>query len=120
MTADEFGSRFSIEEWFDLLLAPGFEDALDRRDWKRAEAIAHEALGPRQTDLEVAAAYQTEQAQLHREVRSFVGQWARALGRTGPAHKQARQCRIRSLMKHGLASPYAHKLHAEIRQAQTA
>ena|ERR1017187_6518680 len=53
-------------------------------------------------------------ANLHREAQELVKAWAISMKRTGAAHKQARQGRIRKLVKHGLDSRYADGLRKEI------
>lgn len=52
---------------------------------------------------------------LHQEAQQLVYDWAMATGHTGQQHAQARQSRIRKVMKNGLDSDYARKLMREAR-----
>ena len=53
--------------------------------------------------------------QEHAPACALVAEWAAATGHTGRDGRQSRACRIKKLMRYGLASAYADALRAEIK-----
>lgn len=110
MNAKDFSSRFSFEDWSELCSLGDFTRAVEAGEFDRAEVIAHEHFQRRD---EAGARVVLEWERRHAEARALVAQWAAATGRTGGDHKQARQSRIRRIVKHGIDSDYARAIRAE-------
>ena len=117
-----FMAQFGQLDWVDFCGTPGFSEAWEAGEIARASVIAHGVLVRKnRLDKEPTAEQWAkissniqEQGRLHDAARSLVAQWARATGRTGKSHKQARQSRIRKLVKNGMQSDYAKRLKAEM------
>jgi hypothetical protein len=114
--AEAFAARFSGDDWAWLVNLPDgkFWNLVEDGDFEGAEIMAECLLANRNMPATWAAAEAQERwEKMHQAAREMVARWARATGRTGGAHKQARQARIRGLMKNGLESAYAARLKAE-------
>lgn len=114
MNLQSFSARFSFEDLAALCARPDFLAAVEASDFALAEVLAAQFFAARDaSSIDIAVAQQLNWDSRHAEAKALVAQWAAATGHTGGDHKQARQSRIRRIVKHGINSDYARAIRAE-------